>query len=405
MRATNPPQRWLPCLVLVTFVVGTDDFVIAGVLPAIALDLAVTEAAAGQLVTVFSIAYALCAPVLAAATARLGRRALLGVGLAVFALLNVAAALAPSYPVLMVLRVLAAVVAASMTPVAFAAAAVLAPPDRTGRAIGTVAAGLTVALVAGVPMGTWLGGVAGWRSTFWLVAGLAAAGSAAVLVFLPALPGGGPVRLAGRIRLLGAPAVLLAVGATAVAATGSFMTYTYVAPIARDVAGAGAGGVALLIACIGIAGALGTVLGGRATDGWGAGRTLVLTLAVQVAVTAGLAAACLLPTAPLPLIALGYALWGLAGWAFNPPMNARLLTLAGDAGTEAVALNTSALYLGIAAAGAVGGAALDAGGGRAVLLTATGIGVVSLLLLAGSIARDRASARIGPDEEVRSADR
>jgi predicted MFS family arabinose efflux permease len=226
-----------------------------------------------------------------------------------------------------------------------------------------------------------------------------------VLVFLPALPGGGRVRLADRIRLLGAPAVLLAVGATAVAATGSFMTYTYVAPIARDIAGAGAGGVALLIACIGIAGALGTVLGGRATDGWGAGRTLVLTLAVQVAVTAGLAAAGLLPTAPLPLIALGYALWGLAGWAFNPPMNARLLALAGDAGTEAVALNTSALYLGIAAAGAVGGAALDAGGGRAVLLTATGIGVVSLLLLAGSIARDRASARIGPDEEVRSADR
>jgi predicted MFS family arabinose efflux permease len=406
MSTTNPRRGWLPCLVLVTFVVGTDDFVIAGVLPAIARDLAVTEAAAGQLVTVFSIAYALCAPVLAAATARLARRTLLGAGLAVFALLNAAAALAPSYAVLMVLRVFAAVVAASLTPAAFAAAAALARPDRIGRAIGAVAAGLTVALVAGVPVGTWLGAVAGWRSTFWLVTGLAAAGSAAVLVFLPALPGGARIAPARRLRLLGAPAVLLAVAATAVAATGSFMTYTYVAPIAREIAGAGGEGVALLIACAGVAGALGTVLGGRATDGWGAGRTLVLTLGVQVAVTAGLATAGFLSgTAPLLLIAIAYAVWGLAGWAFNPPMNARLLALAGDAGTEAMALNTSALYLGIAAAGAVGGAALDAGGVRAVLLTATVIGLVALLLLAGSVARHRPSVRIASEEEVRHANR
>lgn len=144
----------LPCLVLVTFVAGTDNFVMAGVLPAVAEDLAVTEAAAGQLVTVFSIAYALAAPAMAAATARLDRRTLLGAGLAVFALLNGAAALAPSYAALLVLRLLAAVVAAAMTPAAFAAAAALAPPERVGRAIGSVAAGMTVALVIGVPLGT-----------------------------------------------------------------------------------------------------------------------------------------------------------------------------------------------------------------------------------------------------------
>jgi predicted MFS family arabinose efflux permease len=187
---------------------------------------------------------------------------------------------------------------------------------------------------------------------------------------------------------------LLAVVATAVAATGSFMTYTYVAPIARDLAGAGAEVVALLIACVGIAGALGTVLGGRATDRWGAGRTLVLTLAVQVAATAVLAAAgSLRGAAPLLVIALGYAVWGLAGWAFNPPMNVRLLGLAGDAGTEAVALNTSALYIGIAAAGALGGVVLETEGVPAVLLTATAIGLVALVLLAGSVIRHRTRQR------------
>jgi predicted MFS family arabinose efflux permease len=282
------------------------------------------------------------------------------------------------------------VVAASMTPAAFAAAAALARPDRVGRAIGTVASGMTVALVAGVPLATWLGAAAGWRATFWLVAGLAAAGYAAVLVFLPALAAGRPVRLARRIRLLAAPPVLLAVAATAVAATGSFMTYTYVAPIARDLAGVGAEAVALLIAGVGIAGALGTVLGGRATDRWGAGRTLVVTLAVQVAATAGLAATgSLRGAAPLLVVVLGYAVWGLAGWAFNPPMNVRLLGLAGDAGTEAVALNTSALYVGVAAAGALGGVVLEVEGVPAVLLTATAIGTSALVLLGVSVVRHR----------------
>lgn len=394
---------WLPCLLLVTFVAGTDNFVMAGVLPAIAWDLAVSEAAAGQLVSVFSIAYALAAPVAAAATARLDRRTLLSSGLAVFALFNAIAALAPSYAALMVARVLAAVVAASMTPAAFAAAAVLARPDRVGRAIGTVASGMTVALVAGVPLGTWLGAASGWRSTFWFVAGLAAAGCLAVLVFLPALPESGRVRLARRIRLLAAPPVLLAVVATAVAATGSFMTYTYIAPIARDLAGAGAEAVALLIACVGIAGALGTVLGGRATDRWGTGRTLLLTTALQVGATAVLAVAGLLSgSAPLLLLALGYAVWGLAGWAFNPPMNVRLLGLAGDAGTEAVALNTSALFVGIAVAGAAGGVVLDAGGVSAVLMAATVIGSVALVLLAGSVLRHRPRADLAPVGEDRT---
>lgn len=222
---------------------------------------------------------------------------------------------------------------------------------------------------------------------------------------LPALPASGRPGLARRIRLLAAPPVLLAVVTTAVAATGSFMTYTYVAPIARDLAGVGADGVALLIACVGVAGALGTVLGGRATDRWGAGRTLVLALAVQVAATAGLVAAGLLTAAALPVIALGYAAWGLAGWAFNPPMNARLLALAGDAGTEAVALNSSALFVGIAAGGGLGGVVLEAEGVPAVLLTAVAIGSAALVLLAVSVGRHRTGqpradlAAVGEDRD------
>jgi predicted MFS family arabinose efflux permease len=379
----------LPCLLLVTFTVGTDDFVVAGILPEIARDLRVGEPAAGQLVSIFSVTYAVAAPVLAVATARLDRRLLLVSGLAIFALVNAGAALAPSYPALVVIRVLAAVVAAAMTPPAFATAVALARPERAGRAIGTVAAGLTVALVVGVPLGTWLGATFGWRSTFWFVAGLAVIAGAAVPVFLPALPGDERVRLGQRIQLLGRPAVLLGVVGTAIGATASLMTYTYIAPIARDLGSIDSDALALLIAAVGVAGAVGTVLGGRATDRWGSGRALLATFAVQLLATAGLAVVGLAGggSGLLPLVVLGFALWGLAGWAFNPPMNARLLTLAGSAGAEAVALNTSALYVGIAAGGAVGGVVLDAAGAPAVLLTSLGIGLATFVLLAASVRR------------------
>lgn len=149
---TRTPTRagWLVSLMLVTFAIGTDDFVIAGILPDIADDPAVSEAAAGQLVTVFSITYALAAPPLAVATARLPRTPMVVGGLSVFAAVNLMAAIAPSYAVLMALRVVAALIAAMVSPAVFGMAARLAAPGRDGRALGVVA-GLTVSLFIGVP--------------------------------------------------------------------------------------------------------------------------------------------------------------------------------------------------------------------------------------------------------------
>lgn len=152
--ATTASMRWLPGLLLATFVIGTDDFIIAGILPELAVDFDVTEAAAGQLVTVFSLVYAVAAPVMALLTARLSRRKLIVGGLTVFALVNAATVFAPSYAALMALRVAAALVGATITPAAFATAGSLAPPERSGRAIGVVAAGLTVSLIVGVPVGS-----------------------------------------------------------------------------------------------------------------------------------------------------------------------------------------------------------------------------------------------------------
>ncbi|MEO3761893.1 MFS transporter [Streptomyces sp. B8F3] len=389
--SSSPPARgagWLLCLMFATFVIGTDDFVIAGVLPDIAADLDVSEAAAGQLVTVFSVTFAVAAPGLAVVTARLPRKTLIVGGLSAFAVANTVTALAPDYATLMGARVLTALIAATVSPAAFAAAARLAAPERMGRAIGTVAAGLTLSLFTAVPAGTLLADAFGWRSTFVAVAVATALVAAASSVALPRLSGAPQLGVRGQLRILGRPAVLLCATGTVVCAGSGLMIYTYVAPLTRDLTGRGGGVLALFIAVVGVAGAVGTGAGALLTDRWGPDRTLRASIAGVVAATALLAViGATGRAAPVWLVALNLAVWGCAAWSFTPPANTRILQLAGEAGTEAVALNTSGLYVGVALAGAGGGAALAVSDGTGVAVTATAVGLVAYAVTTLAIRR------------------
>lgn len=350
-------MAWLPGLLMATFVIGTDDFIIAGILPELAVAFEVSEPVAGQLVTVFSLVYAVTAPVMALLTARLSRRVLLVGGLVVFALVNIVTVVAPNYGALMGLRVAAAIVGAAITPAAFATAGALAPPDRTGRAVGVVAAGLTASLVIGVPLGSWIGGVFGWQATFLLVAALTLLAVPVTAVTLPQMPNGTSASIRDRLVLLRRPAVHSCVIGTVIGATAGFMPYTFIAPVLTDVTGVDRSLVPVAIGVIGIAGALGTVIGGRLNDRWGADRTILIFLSAIAGATILLAISgpAFGGQAPFWIVAVLLAVWGAAVWGCNPPMNTRALSVAGAAGTEAVALNTSGLYIGIAAAGGIGG--------------------------------------------------
>src|SRR5690625_160615 len=385
---------WLLCLMLSTFVIGADDFIIAGSLPEIARDQQVSEAATGQLVTVFSVTYALAAPPLAVATARLPRKPLVLVGLGIFALLNVLTALAPTFAALLALRVTAALVAASISPVVFAMAARIAAPDRVGRAVGMVAAGLSISLFVGVPLGSVLGTTFGWRSTFAAVALLTVLVALANARMLPAVPGAPALGVRAQLRILGRPAVLTCVLGTTRGASGGLLIYTYIGPITRDLTGHGGTMLAVFIAIVGVAGALGTIVGGRLTDRWGADRALLSAFTLMAAAIFTLAGIGLIHdgTGPLWLTGVALAAYGFAGWGFNPPMNTRALQLAGDAGAEAVALNTSALYVGISAAAAFGGWAVAAHGGRGGAVAAAVICVVTVIAMAGFVRRYPSSA-------------
>jgi len=375
---------WLLGLLLTTFVIGTDDFIIAGILPAISVDLDVSEAAAGQLVTVFSITYAVAAPIMAMLMARVPSKTLIVGGLAVFAAINFITSFASNYPLLMALRVLAALVAAAVSPAAFAVAGRLAAPERVGRAIGTVAAGLTVSLVVGVPFGSWVASVFDWRATFVSVGIFTALAVVITAVTLPRIPEMPAVSVRDRLLLLRRPVVLLGVVGTVLGACAGLMTYTYIAPITHDLTGTGAAHVPLFILIMGVSGALGTFVGGRLTDRWGVDRTLMATFGGVLVATLGLALVGQFTggDAPIWLVGVFLVIWGVSAWGNNPPMTSRAIQKAGAAGTEAIALNTSGLYLGVALAGAIGGGALSSNAGTGVLVAGSVIGLITILVMA-----------------------
>ncbi|SBN44907.1 Hypoxanthine efflux transporter [Propionibacterium freudenreichii] len=378
-----PMPTWLFTLLAAAFVLYTDDYVIAGILPELAADLGVTEGHAGQLVTVFSLTVALAAPVAAVVLAEVPRRRLFTTALLVFVAANVAAAVTDSFAVLTVLRVAAALAAAAMTPALFAFAARHAPPQKVGRYVAIVSLGVTGSIAAGVPLGTWIGGILGWRATF---AAMATAGALVLILVLSTLPRSegidGTPRLAEQFRILRRAPISLGLLANCLLMTGSMMMLTYLAPYLAETTTAGIDERALAFSLSGMAGIAGIWLGGIATDRLGAERTLLIGVGTIVATMVVLWTLWAARPAPLPLVLVVATLWGGMAFWNSPAIQARLHHLAGPVSGQALALNTSGTYLGVSIGAAVGGSILSAGGVGILPLTAAGFSASALLLLA-----------------------
>ncbi|MFF5261518.1 MFS transporter [Actinomadura viridis] len=384
--------RWLVALALGALIFYTDDYVIAGVLPEISGDLGVSTGAAGQLVTVFSVTVAVAAPVAAVATARLRRRTVLVAAALVFTAANALAALAPSYPPLVLLRVVAALAAATATPALFSLAAALAPPERIGRYVAVVAFGVTGAIAAGVPAGTWIGGTLGWRATFGV---MAAAGALVAAGFAAWLPGRAatapPPPLRSQPAILLRPAISLGLAANVTLMLGSMMLLTYLAPFTAGLASAGTGERGVLFAVSGVAGMAGIWAGGRSTDRRGPDRTLAIGAGAFILTMGALAVLWALRPVPVAVLLPVVAVWGAAAFWNSPAVQARLHMLAGPVSAQALALNTSGTYLGVALGGAVGGAVIDTAGPAPLPLIAGTAGMAALALFAAA-ARSAAPA-------------
>ncbi|MBR8742597.1 MFS transporter [Nocardiopsis sp. MG754419] len=398
----RPPPLWLLALTLAAFTVQTDDFVILGVLPALAADMGVSEAAAGQLVTVYSLVYAVAAPLWALALARVPRRGALVVALGVFVLANLAVPAVDDHSALLTLRVVAALAAAVVLPVALAVASTEAPTGRRGRYLATVMTGLTGAVLVGVPAGTWIGAVADWQATFVTCGLLGLLALVLVACTLPATSSA-PQEVGARPPrgLRPDPVVLALLLVTVLVVAGNLGFQTYLAPFLAGLADVGPRSLAVLLVVSGVGGLVGTRYAGALVDRIGARRGFLLACGVFCLTMVVLALAW--PLAPVPVVAVAIALvcWSAAAWAVPPTLQALLLDrVAPAAATWSLAILSSAVYVGAALGGAVGGLAVAHGAGLvplvAAVVAATGLALAVVLPGGG-----RADPEGAPDSRPR----
>ncbi|OYX79795.1 MAG: hypothetical protein B7Y77_01405, partial [Bradyrhizobium sp. 35-63-5] len=249
-----------------SFAVGTEGFMVAAVLPSMSNDLSVSVAVAGQLMAIFALTYAISSPILTALTGGFDRRNLLIAAMAVFAVGNIVAAVAPDYSSLAAARVLLAIAAGLYVPGANALAGVLVPPNRRGRALAIVNGGMSMAVALGVPLGALVGANFGWRMMFIGVAVLAAIALAGLLFGLPRAIGSGiaVASLRDRLGVGRQPAVLWALVATTLWATGAYTVYAYIAAYLTTVAGFAGSHISIALFMWGAAAFGGVVIGGFA---------------------------------------------------------------------------------------------------------------------------------------------
>ncbi|MCO6417406.1 MFS transporter [Siccirubricoccus sp. KC 17139] len=380
-------------LTLGAFAIGTEGFMIAGLLPALACDLDVGLPAAGHLVTAFSLTYAIGAPVMAVLTAGLERRRVLAIAMGGFALGNLLAALAAGYAELLAARLLLALSAGSFMPAASGYAAALGGPERRGRALSTVTTGLTLAIILGVPLGVLVGQGFGWRATFFGVAGLAAFSLLGILARLPRQPSGAMPGLGERLALAKRRDISGALVTSVLTVAGTFTVYTYLAAFMASVAGLGPQALAPVLLGFGMASAVGTQLSGSAADRWGARRIVVLGAGLTLlAYLAFVLSAALGPARAMPILLPAILLWGLASWGLIAAQQARLVALAPALAPVSLSMNASAIYLGSAMGAAAGALTIADGAVERLGWVAAGFGLAALLSvrLNGSSASGRA---------------
>jgi len=346
-------------LAVAAFAIGTEAFVIAGLLPVIAADLQISLAATGQLVAAYALTYAVGSPILAVTFNNVDRRTVLTLALCCFIAGNLLAVVAASFAMLLASRMLMALGAGLCMPTALAVAVAITSAERRGRAIALVTSGLTVATVLGVPLGTWIGNQYGWRATFILVAGL---GAVALVGLRFGLPRGLPrntATLAQRLAVGRRSGVLHALSITAFWAMGSFTVFTYLTIPLHNL-GLSPTEISLALLIFGVAAAIGNMLGGTLADRIGPVPTATLGLITMMM-------ALILQSITLKFAPPEYArpvflslifFWGIGGWTFYPGQVANLVRIEPHASIIALSLNASSMYLGFAIGGALGGIVL-----------------------------------------------
>ena len=356
-------------LAVAAFVIVTTEFLMVGLLPALARDLSISVATAGQLVTLFAGVVMLFGPPLTAAMSHLPRKKLFVGVLLVFAGSNALAALAPNVWVVALARMIPALALPVFWGTASDTAARLAGPERAGRAVAQVYLGISGAMLFGIPLGTLAGDAVGWRGAFWILAGLSLAVAVVMQLVMPAMPATARVSLGEQAKILKSPRFVWNVVLSVVVFTAMFTGYTYLAETLEKVVGIPSAQVGWWLMGFGAVGLVGNWLGGL----WVDRAPLAITAGFCVILAVGMAASVYL-AASLAGVALALAVWGVANTALYPVCQIRVMKSADSAQALAGTINVSAANAGIAAGALIGG------------LAVSGFGVASVGLFGAAIA-------------------
>ncbi|WP_062787836.1 MFS transporter [Aquitalea pelogenes] len=370
-----PLALW--ALTLSAFAIGTTEFVIVGLIPTIAASLHVSLPSAGMLVSLYALGVAIGAPVLTALSSRLPRKTLLLTLMALFTLGNLLAWQAPAYGTLAIARVLTGLTHGVFFSIGSTIATSLVPRQKAASAIALMFSGLTVALVTGVPLGTFIGQTFGWQTTFLAVSGLGLIALAGSWLLVPDnIARTAPTSLLGQFSVLGKPRLLLVYAMTALGYGGSFIAFTYLAPMLEQVSGFKASATGVLMLVYGISVAVGNVWGGRLADRKGPVRALQI-------IFAGLALALVLLALTASsqwLVVLTILLWGAVAFGNVAGLQLYVVQQAQRDAPHAVdvasGLNIAAFNLGIAFGAWAGGLIVEAMG----IMATPWIGALIVLL-------------------------
>ncbi|MGG3640952.1 MFS transporter [Bacillus gobiensis] len=367
-------------LALISFLVGTSEFIIAGILDRIAESLNVSVVAAGQFITVFSLAYGFGTPILIALTSNIKRKKLLLYSLGLFVVGNALAYLLPGFGLFIASRIIMALGAGVVVVTSLTVAAKISPAGKQGSAIATVIMGFTASLIIGVPLGRIIASTYEWQAVFGLI-GLFGLLAILILNFtIPDIENEEPVPLRKQLALFKEPKTAMALSVTFFWLGGYSIAYTYISPFLLNITGMSEGGLSSALLAFGIASLIGSQFGGYSADKWGIQRTLIGGMLLHILSLILLS----ISAHSTVLVFLVLILWSFSAWSSGPAQQYNLITLAPEASSIMLSLNSSVMQLSMAAGAGIGGIVV----GQITLASITWIGAagvaIALLVLAVS---------------------
>ena len=358
------------------FLIVTTEFLIVGLLPNLARDLGISISVAGQLVTLFAFTVMVFGPPLTAALSHLDRKKLFISILLIFAAANALAAVSSNFWVLAVARVIPALALPVFWGTASETAAQLAGSKRAGQAISKVYLGISAAMLLGIPLGTVVSNAMGWRSAFWLLAGMSLIMALAMLAYMPSVARTAKVDFLKQARIFKEAYFLSNVLLSIIVFSAMFIAYTYLADILERVAGVDQENVGWWLMAFGAIGLVGNWIGGKAVDKSPIRATVLflLLLAMGMAAVVPLAHTSLLFCAAL-------GLWGIANTALYPVSQVRVMSSVAHSQALAGTTNVSAANAGIGIGAIVGGMTIPSLGVEFLGYVAAAVAVLALALV------------------------